>query len=71
MGCGGNSDRIQRHNSIHDVIFAAAQSAALTPQKEDPAIVAGTSSRPADVLLPTWSRGQPAALYVTVISPLQ
>ena len=41
------------------------------PQKEAPAIVAGTSSHPADVLLPTWSRGQPSALDVTVISPLQ
>ena len=28
-------------------------------------------SRPADVLLPTWSYGRPAALDVHVISPLQ
>ena len=41
------------------------------PQKEAPTIIAGTSSRPADVFLPTWSRGQPAALDVTVMSPLQ
>ena len=31
----------------------------------------GTSSRPADVFLPIWKRGQPAALDVTVISTLQ
>ena len=31
----------------------------------------GSSSRPADILLPTWSRGRPAALDVHIISPLQ
>ena len=30
-----------------------------------------SSSRPADVLLPNWSNGRPAALDVHVISPLQ
>ena len=29
VGCGGNGDRISRHNAVRDVIFAAAQSAAL------------------------------------------
>ena len=28
-------------------------------------------SRPADVFLPNWSRGRPAALDITIISPLQ
>ena len=36
-----------------------------------PALIPGTSSRPADVYLPNWRRGQPAALDVTVISTLQ
>ena len=35
------------------------------------ALIPGSSSRPADVYLPVWSRGQPAALDVTVISPMQ
>ena len=30
-----------------------------------------SSSRPADILLPTWSHGHPAALDVHIISPLQ
>ena len=36
-----------------------------------PALIPGASSRPADVFLPIWKRGQPAALDITVISTLQ
>ena len=71
VGCGGNGDRIHRHDSIRDAVFSAAQSAALAPRKEVPSLIPGSSSRPADVYLPNWTRGQPAALDVTVISPLQ
>ena len=71
VGCGGNGDRITRHNAIRDVIFSAAQSAALAPSKEMPNLIPDSLSRPADVFLPTWSRGRPAALDVHVISPLQ
>ena len=71
MGCGGNGDRITRHNAIRDIVFNAAQSAALAPSKEMANLIPDSSSRPADVFLPTWSRGQPAALDVHVISPLQ
>ena len=71
LGCGGNGDRISRHNAIRDVIFSAAQSAALAPSREAPGLVASSQSRPADILLPTWHHGRPAALDVHVISPLQ
>ena len=71
VGCGGNGDRIFRHNAISDVISSAAQTAALCPRKEAPCLVPGSSSRPADIYLPIWERGQPAAMDVTVISPLQ
>ena len=71
VGCGGNRDRITRHNAIWDVIFSAAQSAALVPSKETPNLISDSLSRPADVFLTTWSRGWPAALDVHVISPLQ
>ena len=71
VGCGGNGDRITRHNAIRDVVFSAAQSAALALSKEMPSLIADSLSRPADVFLPTWSRGRPAALDVHVISPLQ
>ena len=69
VGCGGNGDRTARHNAIRDVLFLAARSAALAPTREAPSVVPDSQSRPADILLPTWSRGRPAALDVTVISP--
>ena len=69
--CGGNGDRIARHNAIRDVLFSAARSVALAPTREAPSLVPDSHSRPADILLPTWSRGCPASLDVHVISPLQ
>ena len=71
VGCGGNGDRITRHNAIRDVLFSAAQSAALAPSREAAGVVPDSLSRPADILLPVWSKGRPAALDVHVISPLQ
>uniref|UniRef100_A0A1X7T0W1 Uncharacterized protein n=1 Tax=Amphimedon queenslandica TaxID=400682 RepID=A0A1X7T0W1_AMPQE len=71
LACGGNSDRIVRHNVIKDVIFTAAQSAALSPRQEAPSLVPDSLSRPADVFLPHWLQGRPAALNVTIISQLQ
>ena len=71
VGCGGNGDRIHRHDSIRDVLFSASQSAALAPRKELPSSIPGSSSRPADIYLPNWDRGRPVALDVTVISTLQ
>ena len=70
VACGGNGDRIARHNSLRDVIFAA-QAAALGPRREAPSLVPNSSSHPADILLPSWSQGRSAALDVSIISPLQ
>ena len=36
VGCGGNGDRIHRHDSLRDILFSAAQSAALAPKREVP-----------------------------------
>ena len=36
-----------------------------------PALIPGSRSRPTDIYLPNWKRGQPAALDVMVISTLQ
>ena len=52
VGCGGNGDRIARHNAIRDVLFSAAQYAALAPTREAPSLVPSFCSRPADILLP-------------------
>ena len=71
VGCGGNADRIFRHNSLRDAVFSAAQSAALGPRKEVPSLIPGSQHRPADVYLPCWKGGHPAALDITVISTMQ
>ena len=42
-----------------------------SPPKEVPLLIFGSSSCPADIFLPNWCRGRPAALDVTVISTLQ
>ena len=64
--CSGNKDCINQPNSIRD-----AQSAALCPRKEEPSLIPGSKSHPADIYLPCWTHGKPAALDVSVISPLQ
>ena len=45
--------------------------AALSPRQEVPSLFPGSSSRPADIFLPSWPMGRPTAMDVTVISPLQ
>ena len=67
----GNGDRIARHNALRDAIFSAAQSAALAPRREVSSLIPSSLRRPADVYLPSWKRGRPAALDVTVISTMQ
>ena len=52
VGCGGNGDRIFRHDSIRDAIFPVAQSASLAPRKEAPSLIPSSRSRPADIYLP-------------------
>ena len=71
VGCGRNSDQIHGHNVVRNVLFSAAQSAALAPRQEAPALIPGCQSCPADVFLPIWPRGRPAALDIRVISLLQ
>ena len=70
VACGGNGDCIAHHNSLRDVIFAA-QATTLGPRREAPSLVPNSSSRPVDILLPSWNQGRSAALDVSVISPLQ
>ena len=71
VGCGGNGDRIFCYNSIQNVVFAVAQSAALASSREASGMVLISLSHPADVFLPSWSCGRPAALEIHVLSPLQ
>ena len=41
------------------------------PKLEVPYLLPSSSARPADIYLPLWSSGTPAALDVTVVSPMQ
>ena len=51
--------------------FASACSAAnLSPVIKKRNLIAGNGSRPGDIFLPSWESGRPAALEVTVTSPL-
>ena len=71
VGCGWNSNRIHRHDSICDELLSAAQSAALARHKEVSSLIPGSRNCHVDIYLPNWRRGQPAALDVTIISALQ
>ena len=51
-------------------IYQVAASSNLAPRKEENALLPGTSARPADVLIPSWTGGRDTALDVTVVSPL-
>ena len=71
VSCGGNNDRIICHNSLWDTLLCVAQSAAFAPCREVPFVIPGSCNRPADLYLPVWKCAKPAALDITVISPLQ
>ena len=71
VGCGGSNDRIARHDYVCNSLFSAVQSAALAPRREMPSLIPGSQSHPAEIYLPNWSHGKPAALDVTVIFTMQ
>ena len=70
LACGSDGERIARHNNLRDALYSVASSANLAPRKEEQALLPGTNSKPADVLIPHWSGGRDTALDVTVVSPL-
>ena len=53
------------------VLHQLAQQLTCHPVIEKRNLNAGNSSRPGDIFLPSWKSGRPAALDVTVTSPLQ
>ena len=69
--CGYGGERISRHHSLRDSLFATAQAAGLSPQKEVRGLLPGTDLRPADVLIPRWTAGRDTALDVSIIHPFQ
>ena len=71
VSCQGRGDIISRHDRVRDTIMTACLSANLSPVYEQKHILPENISRPGDVYLPIFIAGQPAALDVTITSPLQ
>ena len=69
--CKVNGDLTRRHNAIRDTIFRMASQAALSPHLEKPYILPGIKQKLADLYIPNWSRGEPLAMDITVVSPTQ
>ncbi len=58
------TQRITRHNAVRDVLFSAAQSAALGPTREASNVVPDSMSRPADILTFSYLPGTAAGLLL-------
>ena len=71
VSCHGGGDMISRHDRIGDKIISACSGALLSPISQQKSSLPDNNSRPGDIFLPVWNAGQPAALDVTVTSPLQ
>ena len=72
LSCKNGPDVVSRHNRVRDTLFEFCQRACLGAQLE-----AGSSlghearqTRPANVLIPNWELGKPAAIDLCVTSPL-
>ncbi len=76
MCCAGG-DRTRRHNATRNKGFNFAKSAGCNPELEKsdlllpsrPEDTTNTLRRPADVFLPTWTHGLPAALDFAITAP--
>eukprot|EP00731_Ephydatia_muelleri_P007872 Em0004g210a len=65
-------DSIFRHNSLRDAFWESCKLACIAGQIEAGSglDVEGSRTRPADILLPNWEFGKPAALDFTITSAL-
>ena len=59
-----------RHNALRDCLANYCRQALLNPTLEAGAGLDDRQTRPADILLPTWTLGASAALDLTVVHPL-
>lgn len=68
LTCSKGGYVVGRHNRLRDAFFKLAQVAGLSPSLEQGAFDSDRT-RPADVLVQSWSLGKPAAFDLTVVSP--
>ena len=72
LTCKHGGDVVMRHNKLRDVFYDFCQRACLGPRLEMGCGAGSDSqSRPADVLVPNWDLGKPAAFDLSVTSTLQ
>ena len=71
VSCHGRVDIISRQDRKRDKIISACSGDLLSPFSEQKSLLPDNKSSPGDIFLPVWNAGQPAALDVTVTSPLQ
>jgi hypothetical protein len=69
LTCSTGGFVVSRHNRLRDALFSICAVANLGPKKEQGSFHED-KSRPADLLVPDWSLGKPAAFDFTVASPL-
>ena len=56
ISCGSEGERIARHNHLRDALFQTTARAAPSPSMEERALIPGSNSKPADVLIPNWTQ---------------
>eukprot|EP00731_Ephydatia_muelleri_P006442 Em0003g690a len=68
LTCRHNGDVVSRHNRVRDVFFESCRQAGIGGQMEVGSGLGhdGRRTRPADVLVPNWVLGKPAAFDITV-----
>ena len=70
VSCHGRGDMISRHVHIQDKILSACSGALLSPICQQKTLLPENNSRPGEIFLPVFDAGHPAAMDVTVTSPL-
>ena len=70
--CKRGGDAVLRHNKLRDILVESFHRAYIHVQVEAGSGLSRdhSHSRPADILVFDWDHGKPAALDLTVISPL-
>ena len=56
---------------MRNALYNTCTQACLGPTREDRALIPGSNTKPADVLIPSWTGGKDTALDITVVNPLQ
>ena len=74
--CPAGGDRTRRHHAARNLVGQLAAEAGLRPELEKPGLLPpspeepdASGRRPADIYLPVWRHGAPAALDLAISSP--